>query len=311
MARYISFIIGVIFILLMIFSIKLAPGTLYDDYSDECTSDERNIPICSDNLNISSDNIIIGGENNQYSNNEIVSGNNNVKIGNTYIAGNNNDVSDNTHEQGDNNTYTNNTIVGSSNNDIHDKYSVGKSNRNISGKSRTYNDSNDSNDFINSILSAITSIIKIIVLSVRLVIGCVVVIIIAYWLIDDTADTNKTVNKSSSNNSVVVTPPIVSDTALPKIQNSFDHRFVSVSFSPNARKTYDYFVGYCHWVNIGDVVEVCVHDRRNGGKIVHKKAVVEYISQPDEESYYARSSIVRIINHKMINITPHKTKKPS
>ena len=67
--------------------------------------------------------------------------------------------------------------------------------------------------------------------------------------------------------------------------------FVSVEFRKGG-KAYDYFLGRRTDVNIGDKVEVYVHDRRSHC-LKKKKARVVYISEPGEISPYARSEIIR------------------
>ena len=65
---------------------------------------------------------------------------------------------------------------------------------------------------------------------------------------------------------------------------------VSVVFKKGG-KPYDYFLGNHIGINVGDEVEVYVHDKW-AHRIKRKTARVVYISQPGETSLYARSVII-------------------
>jgi len=69
-------------------------------------------------------------------------------------------------------------------------------------------------------------------------------------------------------------------------------RFVSVIFSEDSKKSYDYFLGKHKNVQVGDFVEVYA-DKLDNGKPKWAIAKVVYLSSPGETSEYARSSIKR------------------
>lgn len=77
-------------------------------------------------------------------------------------------------------------------------------------------------------------------------------------------------------------------------------KFCKVRFPGRSKKTYDYFIGDVKDIEVGDIVEVFVHDRLT--KTISKKlATVTYLSQDGEVSYYARSTIIKI-HHKFYKL---------
>lgn len=98
------------------------------------------------------------------------------------------------------------------------------------------------------------------------------------------------IHPAHSNASITVPAPVK-----PPLPLS-DEKFCSVRFPGRSKKTYDYFIGDLEDIEVGDIVEVFVHDRWTE-TIVKKLATVTYLSRDGEVSPYARSTVIKI-HHK-------------
>ena len=261
--------------------------------------------------NVSMGNTYIGGSNNTSHGNTYIQGDNNVSIGNTHIAGSNNVAEENAYVGGSNNTHIGETTVGADN-----KYS---SNRTYSGASNQSSKSSQPSlsDIIIRIIYALT--LLMILAPIVINVGPVIIDVmraLARYIIDKyewhrerkryTSLEDKPIIKVTAPDepptetlaepvalpvepaapqSVPPSPP--SPSPPPKFHERI---FVSVEFRKGG-KAYDYFLGRHTDVNIGDKVEVYVHDRRSHC-LKKKKARVVYISEPGEISPYARSEII-------------------
>lgn len=314
-------------ILLCCSIIFATPVTLADD-----TNLDRTALVSSGNTvqeNISGDNTAVYGENNVSSDNTFIPGNGNVSMGNTYIGGNNNTSHGNTYIQGDNNVSIGNTHIAGSNNVAEGNTYVGGSNNTHIGETtvgadnkyssnRTYygasNQSSKSSqpslsDIIVRIICAL--ILLMILAPIVINVGSVIIDVmraLARYAIDKYEGYRERKNYTPLEDEPIIketvpppaeplTPPVKpappqpvppSSSSPPKFHEGI---FVSVEFRKGG-KAYDYFLGRHTDVNIGDKVEVYVHDRRSH-RLKKKKARVVYISEPGEISPYARSEISR------------------
>lgn len=275
--------------------------------------------------NISEDNTTVYGENNISSGNTFIPGNGNVSMGNTYIGGNNNTSHGNTYIQGDNNVSIGNTHIAGSNNVAEGNTYVGGSNNTHIGETtvgadnkyssnRTYyGASNQSSKSSQPSLSDI--IVRIICALILLMILAPIVINVGSFIIDVMRALARYIidkyewHRERKRYTPLEDEPIIKETAHdeppaeppaepaapqsvpPSPPRFYEGIFVSVEFRKGG-KAYDYFLGKHTDVNIGDKVEVYVHDRRSH-RLKKKKARVVYISEPGEISPYARSEISR------------------
>lgn len=314
-------------ILLCCSIIFATPVTLADD-----TNLDSAAPASSGNTvqeNVSEDNTAIYGENNISSENTFIPGNGNVSMGNTYIGGNNNTSHGNTYIQGDNNVSVGNTHIAGSNNVAEGNTYVGGSNNTHIGETtvgadnkyssnRTYyGASNQSSKSSQPSLSDI--IVRIICALILLMMLAPIIINVGSFIIDvvralaryaidkyEGYRERKKYTPLEDEPSKKETAPPPAEPPAPPVEpappqpvpspppppSKFPEGiFVSVEFRKGG-KAYDYFLGRHTDVNIGDKVEVYVHDRRSH-RLKKKKARVVYISEPGEISPYARSEISR------------------
>lgn len=267
--------------------------------------------------NISEENTSLPGENNHSSDNTFIPGHGNVSVGNTYIGGDNNTSQGNTYIQGDNNVSIGNTHIAGSNNVAEGNTYVGGSNNTHIGETtvgadnkyssnRTYyGASNQSSKSSQPSLSDI--IVRIICALILLMMLAPIVINVGSFIIDVVRTLARYIidkyegYQERKKYTPLEDEPIIKETApvepappqpIPPPPPKFHEGiFVSVEFRKGG-KAYDYFLGRHTDVNIGDKVEVYVHDRRSH-RLKKKKARVVYISEPGEISPYARSEISR------------------
>lgn len=313
-------------ILLCCSIIFATPVTLADD-----TNLDSAAPVSSGNTvqeNVSEDNTAVYGENNVSSDNTFIPGNGNVSMGNTYIGGNNNTSHGNTYIQGDNNVSIGNTHIAGSNNVAEGNTYVGGSNNTHIGETtvgadnkyssnRTYyGASNQSSKSSQPSLSDI--IVRIICALILLMMLAPIVINVGSFIIDVVRTLARYIidkyegYRERKKYTPLEDEPIIKETAPdeppaepdalpvepappqpvpPPPPKFYEGIFVSVEFRKGG-KAYDYFLGKHTDVNIGDKVEVYVHDRRSH-RLKKKKARIVYISEPGEISPYARSEISR------------------
>lgn len=314
-------------ILLCVSIIFATPVTLADD-----TNLGSSTPSLSGNIvqeNISENNTTIHGENNDSSGNTFVPGHGNVSMGNTYIGGSNNTSHGNTYIQGDNNVSIGNTHIAGSNNVAEGNTYVGGSNNTHIGETtvgadnkyssnRTYHGAsnrsyNSSQPSLSDIIVKIICALSLLMMLAPIVINVGSFIIDAmralaryaidkyegyrerkkYTPLEDEPSKKETAPPPAEPPAQPAEPappqPVPpSSSPPPKFHEGI---FVSVEFRKGG-KAYDYFLGRHTDVNIGDKVEVYVHDRRSH-RLKKKKARVVYISEPGEISPYARSEISR------------------
>lgn len=314
-------------ILLCCSIIFATPVTLADD-----TNLDRTALVSLGNTvqeNISGDNTAVYGENNVSSDNTFIPGNGNVSMGNTYIGGSNNTSHGNTYIQGDNNVSIGNTHIAGSNNVAEGNTYVGGSNNTHIGETtvgadnkyssnRTYHGA--SNRSYNSSQPSLSDIIvKIICALFLLMMLAPIVVNVGSFIIDamralaryaidkyEGYRERKKYTPLEDEPSKKETAPPPAEPPAPPAEPTppqpvppssspppkfHEGIFVSVEFRKGG-KAYDYFLGRHTDVNIGDKVEVYVHDRRSH-RLKKKKARVVYISEPGEISPYARSEISR------------------
>lgn len=276
--------------------------------------------------NISEENTSLPGENNHSSDNTFIPGHGNVSVGNTYIGGDNNTSQGNTYIQGDNNVSIGNTHVAGSNNTAEGNTYVGGSNNTHVGKTTfgadnkyssdgTYYGTSNYDSSSSPILDMIAEIIDMILRSISAIIIILICLPFLYGIASFVVDVIKELvqhitNKEDSDSispkddldikEDTPTAPVPTIPAPPKpplesappppSQEIRNGLFVSVVFKKGG-KPYDYFLGNHIGINVGDEVEVYVHDKW-AHRIKRKTARVVYISQPGETSLYARSVII-------------------